>query len=702
MKINRSAKVQNSKVLLAFFFLVFLSCALLFVHSYKKLNAAIQDERVKSVQQLGALISDKVTMLRNNYTQETEQLANILMNASITDMSQVQKLFSGNGNVLLVTGAGDFITADGRRLLIEDKDLRRNLTEKSGVLSSFATVQTLGDYWLFSVSIDGVVIGEVPIVGLIKMVDAKEYADVATIALYDGQGASYVVNGEGLILMRPKTTAANTVFDGYNLFHILEKQNVSSKEIAQLQEAVQCESTHQFVFDIGEIKWLIQSIPCDPGRSIVITVPLSVTAHETYSGMRNVIILIIIMVLSLSALVLSSLVLVMKKSQAVALNEAKTKAKNDFLDKMSHDIRTPLNAIIGMHELALSSLNNTEFLKDCLKKAKMSSEYLVSIINDVLDMSKIESGKMTIASRQFSMSELLNHVMQMEILPASEKGVDLTMEVKTPIHTDFIGDPVRVRQCLINLISNAIKFTPKGGRIKLLYESEESGSNTLLVTLTVQDTGIGMSPDFLDRIFMPFEQEYSSLTSTYVGSGLGLSIVSNLVELMNGKITVDSCEGKGSTFIMKIPFPVTETLEVSGPSDPDDRILERIKGKRVLFVEDNELNREIGILTLEGLGLAVDTAENGQAAVEKIETSPQGYYDIILMDIQMPVMNGLEATARIRGSDHPDGRTIPIIALSANAFEEDNQRSLSAGMQAHLAKPIDLIELKKVLVKFIG
>lgn len=695
-------KGRRPKILIVFFLFVLLSCALLFVRSYKKLNVSMQNERVKSVQQLGVLISDKVTMLKDNYAQETEQLADILMNSKVTEAEQVQKIFAGSGDVLLVTGAGNFIATDGSKWLIDDKNLRRNITDGEGIKSSFATVQTKGDYWMFSARVEDVVIDGVPVAGLVKMVDAQEYADVATIAIYDGVGASYVVDKQGVILMRPKTTEANQVFNGYNLFNILEKQNVNSEEIKQLQKAVEGGSTYQLVANIGKTTWLIQSIPGDSGRGIVITVPLSVTARETYSSMSNVIFLIVIMVLSLAALVLTSLILVMKKSQEVELNEAKAKAKNDFLDKMSHDIRTPLNAIIGMHELALRSLDNKETLLDCLKKAKMSSEYLVSIINDVLDMSKIESGKMTIANRPFSMSELLNHVVQMETLPAKDKGVKFSIEIKTPVETDFIGDPVRIRQCLINLISNALKFTPKGGEVKLIYEAEPLADQNSLVTFTVEDNGIGMSREFLDRIFMPFEQEYSSLTSAYVGSGLGLSIVSNLVELMNGEITVDSSEGKGSRFVIKIPLPATDSMEISEESEPDEELLENIKGKRVLIVEDNDINREIGMLLLEELGLFVEPAENGQVAVEKLEASEKAYYDIILMDIQMPVMNGLEAAARIRASKHPDGSVIPIIALSANAFEEDNQRSVKAGMQAHLAKPIDIAELKKILIKYIG
>lgn len=688
------------KALLTFFTLLFLCSMMLFIYSYRSLNRSIQDERINSVQQLGELISDKVSMLRDDYAKETTRFATLLKNSGVSDSTTLKTLFP-EGDILLVTDTGMMMALDGSRWLVDDRELRRNVMEGTGVMSTFSTIQTKGDYWLFSIGVRDVVIDDVPVVGLVQMVDAAEYAKVATIPLYGGLGASYVVDAQGAILIRPQAAEANSVFNGYNMFHILQQEQVEQAEIDRLKEAIRDEREYQFVADIQSTTWLIQSIPGDSGRGIVITVPVSVTARDTYSGMRNVVILIVMMVLSLGVLVLGSLMLMIKKNQAVELSQAKTRAKNDFLDKMSHDIRTPLNAIVGMLELAMGSVDSRETLLDCLKKAKVSSEYLVSIINDVLDMSRIESGKMTISHRQFSMTELLDHIVQMETIPAGDKGLDFSLEVKTPVDTDFMGDPVRLRQCLVNLISNAIKFTAKGGKVELTYEALPIEDGHDLVRFTVKDTGIGMSEEFLERMFNPFEQEYSSRTSTYVGSGLGLSIVKNLVELMGGTVNVASSLGQGSTFTLAIPLKTAEKVVATSIEQPDERMLDLLKGRRVLLVEDNEINREIGELILKRMGLEVDMAVNGQEAVGKMGHSPKGYYSIILMDIQMPVMNGLEATKRIRASEHPDGKDIPIIALSANAFDEDSRRSMEAGMQAHLAKPIDIVELKKVLKKYI-
>ena len=568
------------------------------------------------------------------------------------------------------------------------------------MVSSYAKVQTRGDFWLFSIRVNVTLDGEA-IVGLVKLVDAQEYASVATFPLYNGRGASYVIDSEGLILMRPNETEANDLFHGYNLYSILRKEGVSPAELERLQEAVKDGQPFQFVAEMWDVTWMIQSVSVESDRGIVIAVPISVTAKDTYGQMRNVIFLVALVILFLAALVLFALLFMIKRNQAVSLEQEKARTKNDFLDKMSHDIRTPLNAIIGMHELALGSPDDSKLIADCLKKAKMSSEYLVSIINDVLDMSKIESGKMTVSSHPFSMEELLDHVIQMEEHPAAEKKLSLSLDIESPIDSDFVGDPVRIRQCLINLVSNSVKFTPEGGEICLSYAAKPMDGQHCQIQLKVRDTGIGMSEAFLERIFVPFEQEYSSMTSSYVGSGLGLSIVNHLVSLMGGTVTVESKLGQGSCFTILLPLPIAPKAVASETAVDDDRLMEQIKGKRILVAEDNDINREIISMMLEKLGLTIDMAVNGQDALDQFTQSLPGNYSMILMDIQMPVMDGLEAARRIRASGHPNGAAIPIVALSANAFDEDAQRSLNAGMQAHMAKPVDMRELKRLLIKYI-
>ena len=384
------------------------------------------------------------------------------------------------------------------------------------------------------------------------------------------------------------------------------------------------------------------------------------------------------------------------------LENEKSAMKSDFMNKMSHDIRTPLNAIVGMHELALRSINNPSTVTDCLNKAKKSSEYLISIINDVLDMSRIESGKMQVSNTAFNMRELLDTVIQLETNPAKEKKLDLQLDCPSSIHADFLGDSIRIKQCLINLISNSIKFTPEHGTVSLTYEERGVDDSCSVVRFTVQDTGIGMSEAYMQRIFIPFEQEQSSFTSVYTGSGLGLSIVHNLVKLMKGTISVESKLNQGTKFVIELPLEKSDTPTENDSAEISElELSEILRGKRILLAEDNEINREIIIALLEEVGAVVDAAENGAIAAELFSGSSKGYYSIILMDIQMPVMNGLEAAKAIRNASHPDSKRIPIIALSANAFEEDIERSIQYGMQAHLTKPIDMDAINKVLIQYI-
>lgn len=696
-----TVKYSITKYTIAVLMVILIGFGFLLARSYGELNLSIQNERVSSVEQLGVLLSDKVNQLKTVYTKDIEQLANVISGFQISSKEELNHILHDGEHVLLITEDGMFRALDGSNWIIQDNGLIDNVLNDTEAQTSFGSEQTRGDFWLFSIGIEPAVIDGETIIGLVKPVSAQEYAEVATLSLYDGFGRVYVTDNNGVIIMRPQSTSIKDQFNGYNLFSILRNKNVTEENIQSLQSAIKEQANYQLVANMDGTTWLIQSVPGDYGRGIVITVPISITAKATYSGMQQVIVLITVMSLLLAGIAILCILYVLRKNQAEEVMQIKIKAKNDFLDKMSHDIRTPLNAIVGMNELALRSLDDRQVLSDYLHKTKRSSEYLVSIINDILDMSKIENGKMTISQVPFSMKELFEHVYQMEILSAQNKKVSLNLDIEKSVYNDFIGDPVRIRQCLMNLVSNSIKFTPEDGSINIGYNTELLDEMHSQVVITVQDTGIGMSADFMSKIFKPFEQEYSSMTSNYNGSGLGLAIVSNLTELMGGNVTVESKLGEGSIFTIKLPLEHTVRNTEKNNEQSEEDILAGIRGKRILFAEDNELNREIGVSLLEQLGLIVDQAENGKRAFEMFEQSSGGYYSLIFMDIQMPVMNGYEAVKNIRASTHPDSNTVPILALSANAFDEDAKKSLQAGMQGHLAKPIDIKELMTAFQKYI-
>lgn len=383
--------------------------------------------------------------------------------------------------------------------------------------------------------------------------------------------------------------------------------------------------------------------------------------------------------------------------------DSASQAKSQFLSRMSHEIRTPMNAIIGMTQIAKMSPDIPPRVQGCLDKIDDSTQYLLSLINDILDMSRIESGKLQLEEADFSLEDLLEQLKVLTEPQAQAKNIALRFENSAGA-LYLRGDRLRLNQVLINLLGNAVKFTPKGGNVLLKIEPlAKAGTEKVLLRFTVQDDGIGVSQEQAQRIFKAFEQAGSGVAREYGGSGLGLSISCNLVQMMGGAIQLESEEGKGARFWFEVALLPGKEPEQKEPAFVQNSAAPRdYSGKRVLLVEDNALNIEIAKTLLETTHVTVEVAENGQQAVDCFHTSAAGWYDLILMDIQMPVMDGLEATRAIRVMERRDARTVPIIALSANAFSEDMQKSIESGMNGHLEKPIDLQKLYGVLEKTLG
>ena len=382
--------------------------------------------------------------------------------------------------------------------------------------------------------------------------------------------------------------------------------------------------------------------------------------------------------------------------------ERASKAKTAFLNSMSHDIRTPLNAIMGFTQMAAASLEDREKITRCLDKIKISSEHLLALINDVLEMSRIESGKVQIELGVVSLRKVINGLQYMFEEQAWKKDQVLLFDTDDIENSRVLADELRLNQVLINCVSNAIKFTPEGGTITVkVSQSASSRAGYGLYTFSVRDTGIGMSPDFMESIFTAFSREQASTVNSVQGTGLGMAIAKNLVDLMDGTITVSSEKNKGSEFIISLELEINDYKE-SEPEvssecitkmiecDMNSDIKSPLEGMSILLVEDNELNREIAEVLLSSLGAKVELAEDGDIAVEKVGRESDGVYDLILMDIQMPRLNGYEATAAIRKLPDSQKAEVPIIAMSANAFLEDRKAALAAGMNDHVAKPVDV------------
>ncbi len=390
-------------------------------------------------------------------------------------------------------------------------------------------------------------------------------------------------------------------------------------------------------------------------------------------------------------------------SEALAQAQYANKSKTTFLNSMSHDIRTPMNAIIGFTNLATARIDDKEQVRDYLGKIMTSGNHLLSLINDVLDMSRIESGKVKIEEKEASIPEIVRDLKTIVQADVKAKNLELSVETVNVTNETIICDKLRLNQVLLNILSNAVKYTKAGGKVSVrVTQTAEESEGYATYQFSVKDTGIGMSPQFLQHVFEPFEREQTSTVSGIQGTGLGLAITKNIVDLMGGTITVDSEMGKGSEFIVTFCFKVAENpvkAQKSGKESADqtDKAEVRFDGKKLLLVEDNELNMEIAQTILETVGFTIDTANDGSVAVEQMKKMPAGTYDLILMDVQMPIMNGYEATRAIRAMDDPVKAATPIVAMTANAFDEDRKEALDSGMNGFAAKPIDIEKLMKTL-----
>lgn len=393
----------------------------------------------------------------------------------------------------------------------------------------------------------------------------------------------------------------------------------------------------------------------------------------------------------------------LEKAQAdiqAALNaaEAANRAKTDFLSKMSHDIRTPLNGIMGLLEMDERHPDDKKLIEENRKKIKVAANHLNSLLNDILQLSKLESGKVELSHEVFDLNALATDIITMAAIEANERGIafyhgDCSGNLIAPF---VYGSPLHLRQIFLNIFSNAIKYNKPNGSISCKAECSAIGENTVTYSCTISDTGIGMSKEFVEHIFEPFAQERSDARSTYQGTGLGMAIVKSLVDKMGGTIEIDSTQGEGSTFVVTIPFEIADASEITNEVTEQKASIQDL---RILLVEDNELNMEIAQYLLEDAGAVVTKAFDGKQAVDLFAENPAGTFDVILMDVMMPVMNGIEATKAIRLMDRSDARMIPIIAMTANAFDEDRQATRNAGMNAHLAKPLDGKEVLRVISK---
>lgn len=497
--------------------------------------------------------------------------------------------------------------------------------------------------------------------------------------------------------------------------------------VAEVQEAIQNKQYYMRILTFnrsvdGEMvkkDYVVFLWPIDDGEYYLSGVSSVDTLQSERISVQRTINLMVILIVGISALILILLavffsVIISESRKRAAIQQkhseeldaalhiakAANESKSNFLSNMSHDIRTPMNAIIGFTTLINKEANDPVKVQEYTKKISSAGDYLLSLINDVLDMSKIESGKTTLNITQFHVRELVNEVESIIRMQTDAKHQNFTVSVENIAHESLMGDKLRIRQIVLNLLSNAMKYTPDGGKIRLSVEGIPQGKKDIQkFCIVVQDTGYGMDAEYVKTIFEPFVRLNNTMTGKIQGTGLGLAITKNIVDLMGGTITVDSVPNQGSTFTVELELPAADeaALLPDSRNESEDDSVFALDGLHILAAEDNELNAEILSELLAMENVTCEICEDGQKIVETFERSAPGTYDLILMDVQMPNMNGYEATRAIRAGSHPEAKTIPIIAMTANAFAEDVMDALQAGMDSHIAKPVDMSVLKKTV-----
>lgn len=452
-----------------------------------------------------------------------------------------------------------------------------------------------------------------------------------------------------------------------------------------------------YEFDLGDSRWKLEVEPQN-----------SWNGNQSLNFILVFGFLMLLLISGLIAVILSYREAKVSEAQTARLNRelqealeqanVASAAKSRFISSMSHDIRTPMNAIMGYTAIALTKEQKPD-VKDCLKKINNSANHLLTLINDVLEISRIESGKMTANPTRTNLSAMLDEVVDIAQGFIANRKLELKVNRAKVAIPDVLVDEIRVREVLINVLGNAIKYTKDGGTITFATEMRKGNTpSDIVVIFTIADTGIGMSKDFQAHMFDDFSQENTDARTEYRGAGLGLSICKKYVALLGGTIAVDSKKNIGTTFTIEIPMTLTmtESLNKETPENAD------ISGFHILLAEDNELNAEIAQTFLEGAGAKTTVAHNGEQALEIFQSHAPKTFDAILMDIMMPVMDGLAATRAIRNLDRPDAKTIPIIAMTANAFAEDAEKCIAAGMDAHIAKPVEIETIKRAICKYVS
>ena len=747
-------KIVNSqivKIVFVFVIIVVFSVWIFFEVYHKYIDQILYEERLSQMKVVTSQLFEGIEGMMDNRWETVASQSNRLDDIEVTNIlelsefmmqqSRINELKEKSQRLIAVDDLGRYYTQQGLQGNMTEMDVLIEQPDQVSFVSNTVTTNRTEIVFLKKVKQpihinDGSRTVLIEYYGIAQ--DMRVFNPYFECNAYKGNNTVYVVDYNGLKIFNSQS---DEVLHGYNTFTVLENMKYlhgSSFEQAKQILSENCISYSNAILDGVEYYYSLYQME-DSEWTLLFLVPSSYVAQNTVKLVNltvQIVLIFAIILVTISAMAIfatmrrlqkeaveaerrtnDKLALIneqldqknadLSKAVQVAENafevaENANHAKSDFLANMSHDIRTPMNAIMGMTTLIEHDAQLPDKVREYTKKIQCSSRHLLGIINDVLDMSKIESGKTIINVGEFYLPELLEQ-MDAAFRPQTDaKKQKFEIMIQNLEHKWLLGDSMRLLQILNNLLSNAYKYTPVGGTICIeVQEMEQSSSSYAKLCFKVMDNGIGMSREFLAQIYDSFTREERSVTNTIQGTGLGMSIVKSLVDLMGGSIDVESMQGKGTCFELILDFRIPERSveDCSKQEEKEETDTSPLKGMHFLCAEDNELNAEIlkELLHMEGADCVI--CPNGRAVVETFEQSAPGDYDMILMDVQMPVMNGYEAAKAIRRGNHPLALAIPIVAMTANAFSEDVQKSLSAGMNAHISKPMDMKKLSRVVQK---
>ena len=745
---TEQAKTKRKKMIVPLFFLILIFLNLIFVKFLlNRMNSYIAENGKSSMGAVVEQIQQTYDLQVNGYYSQLHLLEDSLIQEKVRsiELDRNKKFFEtwqkeSESTLIFLQENGKAITTDGTKLRVDMPskcllDLRNGYN--IGKLVSLDYNQKKKDGYLVAIPCQEYTINGETYTAIGTLYDHSKLDSMLSVKSYNGNAYLFMLDNDGNITYTNQIE--NKFFRNYFLLkHLKGDQAITEEEADSLQKKL--DGREQGVELLGSDKpYYLGYCPIENNNTMLICIVEKSVVDNVLRDYQKTIVFETILMAGFILLLFAGLfysisrrslaeqkaeyekrnneiqTLAMKEmeesnkklkkakditTEALQTAENANKAKTDFLSNMSHDIRTPMNAIIGMTSLIRHDAGNKAKVIEYADKIDISSQHLLGIINDVLDMSKIEAGKTVFKYTDFSILDFITELNTIFHSQIDEKNQTLTI-IKENIRHEWVnGDQVHLMQIFSNLVSNAVKYTQEGGKIQFLVEECETKSSVYAkYRFLVSDNGMGMSADFKDTIFDAFTRAESSMTNKIQGTGLGMAITKNLVEAMGGTIDVKSELGQGSCFEVLIDLRIAEDRFVSSAeqAEKDEPAGNVLKGMRFLCAEDNELNAEILMELLKIEGAECTICENGKRVLEAFEQSAPGDYDMILMDVQMPVMNGYEATKAIRRSSHELAKTIPIIAMTANAFSEDIQHSLAAGMNAHVSKPVEMKVLEKTI-----